>query len=158
MFQIGDKIAHPMHGAGIIESISQEKVDGAMREYYVLKLLVNTMDVMIPVDSCKETGIRAVVTEKEAKEVFASFATIETDVVQNWNKRYRENMERLKSGDLFEVARVVKSLTDRDGVKGLSTGERKMLHFARQILVSEIVLSTDSSTEEVEKELDKALV
>lgn len=157
MFQVGDKIAHPMHGAGIIESIAEEKIGGVMREYYVLKLLVNTMDVMIPVDNWKEAGVRAVVSATVADEVIGSIATVELDVVQNWNKRYRDNMERLKSGDLFEVARVVKSLTERDRVKGLSTGERKMLHFARQILISEIVLSKDVVYEEIEKELDKAL-
>ncbi len=158
MFQIGDKIAHPMHGAGVIESITQEKINGAMKEYYVLKLLANTMDVMIPVDSWRESGVRPVVTAMMADEIISSVKTVEIDVVQNWNKRYRENMERLKSGDLFEVARVVKALTDRDVLKGLSTGERKMLHFARQILVSEIVLSKEISTEEVEKDLDAALV
>lgn len=157
MFQVGDKISHPTHGAGVIESVTEEKIDGVMRQYYVLKLLVNTMDVMIPVDHCLESGVRPVVTGPEADEIFASIPGIEQDVVQNWNKRYRENMDRLKSGDLFEVARVVKSLTDRDTIKGLSTGERKMLHFARQILISEIVLSKDIAYEEVEKELDKAL-
>lgn len=157
MFQVGDKISHPMHGAGVIESIDQEKVDGVLREYYVLKLLVNTMDVMIPVDSWKETGVRAVVDGATADQVLAAIPTMEIDVVQNWNKRYRENMDRLKSGDLFEVAGVVKSLTQRDLIKGLSTGERKMLHFAKQILVSEIVLSKDLPYETVEKELDVAL-
>ncbi len=157
MFQVGDKISHPMYGAGVIESVTEEKIDGVMRQYYVLKLLVNTMDVMIPVDHCVETGVRPVATVAEAGEIFASIPKMEIDVVQNWNKRYRENMERLKSGDLSEVARVVKSLTERDTVKGLSTGERKMLHQARQILISEFVLSKDSTYEEIEKELDEAL-
>ncbi len=157
MFQIGDKIAHPMHGAGIIEGVEVEKVGGVMREYFVLKLLVNTMDVMIPVDTCQEMGVRAVISGADADKIFHALEESEEDVAQNWNKRYRDNMEHLKSGDLFEVARVVKSLTDRDKVKGLSTGERKMLHFARQILISEIVLAKDSTYELVEQELDRTL-
>ncbi len=157
MFQIGDKIAHPMHGAGIIESISEEKVSGVMREYYVLKLLLNTMDVMIPVDSCEEIGVRAVLSKEEADKVLLSLETEEEEETQNWNKRYRDNTERLKSGDLFEVARVVKSLTVREQSKGLSTGERKLLHFARQMLVSELVLSKDVSFEVMEAQVDKIL-
>lgn len=157
MFQVNDKIVHPMYGAGVVESITQEKIDGVMKEYFVLKLLNNTMDVMIPVSSCADIGMRSVVDAKVADEIFTAIPTMESDVVQNWNKRYRENMERLKSGDLYEVASVIKSLTDRDKLKGLSTGERKMLHSARLILVSEIVLSKDVPYEEIEKELDKAL-
>lgn len=158
MFQAGDKIAHPMHGAGTIESIVEERVDGTLREYYVLKLLANTMDVMIPVASWQEIGVRAVMTPAEADEILASISSMDPDVVQNWNKRYRENMDRLKSGDMVQVVTVVKSLTVRDNLKGLSTGERKMLHFARQLLISEIVLSKDASFEEIEQELDRALV
>lgn len=158
MFQIGDKISHPMHGAGYIEGISIEKIDGADKEYYILKLLSNTMDVMIPVSTCLEIGMRPVISAQEADDLLKAIPTIETDVIQNWNKRYRENMDRLKSGDLYEVAKVAKSLSDRDQLKGLSTGERKMLHFAKQLLVSEVVLSKDIPSEEIEKELDQALV
>lgn len=157
MFQVGDKISHPMHGAGVIHSIDQEKVDGVLREYYVLKLLVNTMDVMIPVDHWEETGVRRVVTPEVADTVLAQLPEMELDVVQNWNKRYRENMDRLKSGDLFAVAGVAKSLTQRDLVKGLSTGERKMLQFAKQLLISELVLAKDLPYEEVEVALEQTL-
>ncbi|MFI3252893.1 MAG: CarD family transcriptional regulator [Eubacteriales bacterium] len=155
MFVKGDKISHPTHGAGVIDGIVDEKIDGIDREFYVLKLMVNTMDVMIPVNT--EVEIRYVLSALEADEVLSSLGQAEEEETQNWNKRYRDNMDRLKSGDLFEVARVVKSLTLRDKAKGLSTGERKMLHFARQILISEIVLSKDSTYEEMEQELDKAL-
>lgn len=157
MFQIGDKISHPMHGAGFIENTTIEKIDGADREYFVLKLVNNTMEVMIPVSSCDEIGIRTIITPEEADKLFLEIPSMETDVVQNWNKRYRENSDRLKSGDLYEVARVAKSLSDRDQLKGLSTGERKMLHQAKQLLVSEIVLSKNITYEEIEQELDKAL-
>ena len=157
MFQVGDKIVHPMHGAGIVDSIVQKKVNGVVREYYILKLPMGGMLVMIPVQSCGEIGVRPVVDEQEAERIIAAFPEIEVDTTQNWNRRYRENMLRLKSGDLLEVARVIKSLSVRDGDRGLSTGERKMLHSAKQILISEIVLSQNSSYEDVEARINTAL-
>ena len=157
MFQVGDKIVHPMHGAGIVDSIVQKKVNGVVREYYVLKLPVGGMLVMIPTHNCEEIGVRPVIPGEEADRVLAAIPEIQVEITQNWNQRYRENMLRIKSGDLMEVARVVKSLVQRDGERGLSTGERKMLHSAKQILISEIVLSQDSSYEAVEARLDRAL-
>ena len=157
MFQVGDKIVHPMHGAGIVESIVQKKVNGVMRDYYVLKLPVRAMVVMIPTDNSEEIGVRPIVDREQADQVLAAIPGIEVDMTQNWNRRYRENLERLKSGNLLEVARVVKGLTLRDAKRSLSTGERKMLHSARQILISELVLSKSLSYETVEAQLDTAL-
>ena len=157
MFHVGQKIAHPMHGAGIVDSIVQKKVNGVVREYYILKLPVNGMLVMIPTENSGEIGVRPVVEKAEADAVLGALAGIEVDMTQNWNRRYRENMLRLKSGDLLEVAKVVKGLMLRDEDRGLSTGERKMLHSAKQILISEIVLSQSSSYEEVEARINGAL-
>lgn len=157
MFQIGDKVVHPMHGAGIVDSIVQKKVNGVMREYYVLKLPVRAMVVMVPTENCKEIGVRPIVDREQADRVLAAIPDIQVEMTQNWNRRYRENMERIKSGDLFEVARVVKGLMLRDVQKGLSTGERKMLHSAKQILISEIVMCQSSSYEDVEACIDHAL-
>lgn len=157
MFQVGDKIAHPMHGAGIVDSIVQKKVNGVVREYYILKLPVGGMLVMIPTENCQEIGVRPVMKGVEADQVIAAMPSIEVDMTQNWNRRYRENMLRLKSGDLLEVARVVKGLMLRDGERGLSTGERKMLHSAKQILISEIVLSQNSNYEDVEARINTAM-
>ncbi len=157
MFHVGQKIAHPMHGAGIVDSIVQKKVNGVVREYYILKLPVNGMLVMIPTQNSEEIGVRPVVEKAEADAVLGALAGIEVDMTQNWNRRYRENMLRLKSGDLLEVAKVVKGLMLRDEDRGLSTGERKMLHSAKQILISEIVLSQSSSYEEVEARINGAL-
>ena len=145
MFQVGDKIVHPMHGAGIIDSIVQKKVNGVVRDYYILKLPVGGMLVMIPTANSEEIGVRPVVKG------------VEVDMTPNWNRRYRENMLRLKSGNLLEVARVVKGLMLREEERGLSTGERKMLHSAKQILISEIVLSQDASYEDVEARINTAL-
>ena len=157
MFQIGDKVVHPMHGAGIVDSIVQKKVNGVMREYYVLKLPVRAMVVMVPTENCEEIGVRPIVDREQADRVLAASPDIQVEMTQNWNRRYRENMERIKSGDLFEVARVVKGLMLRDVQKGLSTGERKMLHSAKQILISEIVMCQSSSYEDVEACIDHAL-
>jgi CarD family transcriptional regulator len=157
VFKIGDKIVHPMHGAGVVDSIVTKKVNGVVREYYILKIPVGGMLVMIPTGNSEEIGVRPIVDREEADRVIAAIPGIEVDMTQNWNRRYRENMLRIKSGDLIEVARVVKGLMIRDGDRGLSTGERKMLHSAKQILISEIVLSQSSSYEEVEDRINRAL-
>ena len=157
MFQTGDKIVHPMHGAGVIDSIIEKKVNGVVRDYYILKIPVGGMLVMIPTASSKEIGVRPVVQKDEADEIIASIVDMEVDMTQNWNRRYRENMIRLKSGDLIEVARVVKGLMLREEERGLSTGERKMLHSAKQIFISEIVLSQNISYEAVEARINSAV-
>ena len=154
MFRLGDKIVHPMHGAGIVESIVEKKVNGVTREYYVLKLPVRSMVVMIPVDSCEEIGVRPILDSRQAEQIIAQLNCIEVDFEQNWNRRYRENMERLKSGDLTQVAQVIKGLMQRDAQRGLSTGERKMLHSAKEIFISEIVLAQSVSYEDVELRID----
>ncbi len=157
MFKIGDYIAHPMHGAGVIESIVTKKINGAERDYYVLKLPVGDMVVMVPVLGCEDIGVRAIISRSEAEKVFEAFRELEVSMTQNWNKRYRENMDKIKSGNLLDVAAVVKGLMRRDGQRGLSTGERKMLHSAKQILISELVVATDTDYNKVEKKLYAAL-
>ncbi len=157
MFQPGDKIVHPMHGAGIVDSIVTKKVNGVTRDYYILKLPVGGMVVMIPTATSQAIGVRPVVPAQEADRVIAAIPDIQVDMTPGWNQRYRENMTRLKSGDLMEVAAVVKGLSRRDEDRGLSTGERKMLHAARQILLSELVLAQGSSYEEMELRVNNAL-
>ncbi len=157
MFKIGDYIAHPMHGAGVIESIVTKKINGTERDYYVLKLPVGDMIVMVPVIGCEDIGVRSIISRGEAEKVFDAFKELEISMTQNWNKRYRENMDKIKSGNLIDVAAVVKGLMRRDGERGLSTGERKMLHSAKQILISELVIATDSDYDKVEKRLYAAI-
>lgn len=157
MFSVGDRIAHPMHGAGVIDCIVQRKINGAEKDYYVMKLPVGDMQVMIPVDSTEAIGVRPIVKPEEAEHILSSISDLEINMNTNWNKRYRENMTKIKSGNLLEVASVIKGLMIRDTDKGLSTGERKMLHSAKQIFISEIVLSESSSYEEIEKRLDLAV-
>ena len=157
MFQVGDKIVHPIHGAGIVDSIVQKKVSGVVREYYILKLPVGGMMVMVPTEHCEEIGVRPIVPGEEAERIIEQLSSIQVEMTSNWNQRYRENMIRLKSGDLLEVARVIKGLVQREEERGLSTGERKMLHSAKQILISEVVLAQNARYEDVEARIDQAL-
>jgi CarD family transcriptional regulator len=157
VFMIGDMIAHPMHGAGVIDGIEEKKINGMTRKYYILKLPIGSMVVLIPTENSEEIGVRTIINEQEADKLIASLGNIEVDMTQNWNRRYRENMLRIKSGDLTEVARVIKGLMVRDAERGLSMGERKMLRSAKQILISEIVLSKHLSYEEVEAEINEAM-
>lgn len=158
MFQIGDKIAHPLHGAGTIDEIEEKRIDGKNKSYYVMHVPKGDMRVMIPTDSCDAIGIRPIVAKKRAMEIMQQIPSLEIEEDNNWNRRYRENMVKIKSGDLLEVAAVIKSLVHRENERGLSTGERKMLHSAKQILLSEIVLSEESSYEDAEQQLYAALV
>ena len=157
MFNGGGGIAHPMHGAGVIDSIVTRHIDGADKKYYALQLPSADMLVMIPVESSENIGVRPIIEPQEADRIISSIADIEVNMTQNWNKRYRENMLKIKSGDLMEVAEVIKGLMLRDTDRGLSTGERKMLHSAKQILISEIVLSKSSSYEEIEERINSAV-
>ena len=157
MYQIGDKVVHPMHGAGVIDSIVRKKVAGKVQDYYLLKLSTGSMMVMIPTEHSDEIGVRPVVSGQEATHILSEMEDIQVDMTSNWNQRYRENMLRIKSGNLLEVAKVVKGLMYRETQKGLSTGERKMLHSAKQILISEIVLSQNASYEDVEARINTAL-
>jgi len=151
MFLVGDKIVYPMHGAGIIEAIEEKDILGKCRKYYVLRMPIGEMRVLVPVPLAEqaETGLRAVISRDEVKKVFEILSSEASEEIGNWNRRYRQNMEKLKSGDIFELAEVVRNLTLRDRSKGLSTGEKKMLDNARQLLVSEIVLAENTSEEKV---------
>ncbi|MCX7615255.1 MAG: CarD family transcriptional regulator [Clostridiales bacterium] len=157
MYLVGDKIVHPMHGAGVVDEIVEQKVNGVSRQYYVLKMAVSNMLVMIPTMSCNEIGVRPVIKKAEADRVMSQLSSIEIDLTPNWNRRYRENMLRIKSGDLIEVAKVVKSLIMRERERGLSTGERKMLSSAKQIFISEMALAACCTYDEVENLINRSV-
>ncbi len=156
-FAVGDMIAHPLHGAGIIESIERRRVGGVEREYYMMIVGLNNMLVMIPTDSCEKVGIRPVMNCEELEEVCRRIPDMDVEEDSNWNKRYRENMTRIRSGNLLEVASVIKSLKKRENKKGLSNGERKMLYSAKQIILSEMLLAQGGSLEEAENRLFAAM-
>lgn len=150
MFNVGDKIVYPMHGAGIIESIEEKEILGRKQNYYVVRMPLGDMKVMIPIQNIDGIGIREVIGSQDVDKVLAILQDQNINVTGNWNKRYRENMVKIKSGNIFEVADVVRILMLREKEKGLSTGERKMLNSARQILVSELVLAKDMNQVEIE--------
>lgn len=149
-YNIGDKIVYPVHGAGVIESIENREIMGEKKEYYIMRMPVGDMKVMIPVANAEEIGIRDVIDKNEADKVIAKFKECSTEMDSNWNKRSRENTAKIKSGNIYEVAQVVKSLMYRDKTRGLSTGERKMLNSAKQIMVSELVMAKSVNQSDIE--------
>jgi CarD family transcriptional regulator len=155
MFKIGDKVVYPMHGAGVIEAIEEKEVLGDKRSYYIMKMPFGNMKVMIPVDNIQEIGIRRVVDPEDVSKVITILQDVDNSSSANWNRRFRANMEKIKSGSIYEVAEVVRNLTLRDKDKGLSTGERKMLENARQILISELVLAKEEKEDSIRDMLDE---
>ncbi|NLJ87041.1 MAG: CarD family transcriptional regulator [Firmicutes bacterium] len=157
MFNIGDKVVYPMHGAGVIEAIEEKEVLGEKQTYYIMKLPIGEMKVMVPTDNVEEVGLREIIDNESVSKVVEVLKGNKSKMSSNWNRRYRANMEKIRSGDIYEVAEVVRNLAIRDAEKGLSTGERKMLDNAKQILISELVLVQDTTEEEIEELLDACL-
>ncbi|MCD5405019.1 MAG: CarD family transcriptional regulator [Desulfotomaculum sp.] len=157
MFKVGDKVAYPMHGAGIIEAIEEREILGEKRKYYVLRLPISDMKVMIPINKTNNIGLREVIDEDGIKRVIGILSGDTTNMSANWNRRYRANMEKIKSGDIFEVAEVVRNLIKREMERGLSSGERKMLENARQILISELVLAAEIEEKKAQYMIEQAL-
>lgn len=156
MFNVGDKIVYPMHGAGTIDAIEEKDILGEKQTYYILKM-PGEVKVMVPTAKAEEIGVRNIINKENANKVFQILEADETEMSNNWNKRYRDNMEKMKSGDIYEVADVVRNLSFKQKEKGLSTGEKKMLSNAKQILISELVLAEHASQEEVENLIDNKI-
>ncbi len=154
MYQIGEKIVYPMHGAGVVQAIEEKEVMGEKQSYYVLKIPMTEMKLMVPVEKAESIGVRPVISPSDIEKLFNKVKGEYEEESGNWNKRYRENLSKIKTGNIVEVAKVVKSLAHREMDKPLSTCEKKMLTNARHILVSELVLATDDKEEVVEKEID----
>ena len=149
MFNVGDKIVYPMHGAGTIDAIEEKDILGEKQNYYIIKM-PGEVKVMVPISKAGDIGVRSVIDKSEAGKVLEVLEANETEMSNNWNKRDKENMEKMKSGSIYEVADVVRNLSYKQKEKGLSTGEKKMLNNAKQILVSELVLAEHASENEVE--------
>ena len=158
MYTVGEKVVHPMHGAGVITEITEERMSGGVERYYVFTAPLSGLTLKIPVGNSGAVGLRQPISRQQLSEMLATLGEVEDDPAENWNHRYRENMERIKSGDLLEVAGVIKALMHRDGERGLSTGERKMLHNARQILLSEVVLAEDVEYADAEARVNAAMM
>ncbi|HHY46967.1 MAG TPA: CarD family transcriptional regulator [Firmicutes bacterium] len=157
MFNVGDKVVYPMHGAGIIEAIEEREVLGERQKYFIMRIPYGEMKVMVPTRNAHEVGLRDVISPEDVKKVLDVLRGDKTRMSSNWNKRYRANLEKLKSGDVFAIAEVVRNLAKRDQEKGLSTGERRMLENAKHILISEIVLAEGKSEEEVTETIEEIL-
>lgn len=138
-----------MHGAGVIESVEEREILGEIRRYYVMRMPIGEMKVMVPISNVNDIGLRKVIDEDGVSKVLTILQDKNSPMSANWNRRYRSNMEKIKSGNVFELAEVVRNLWARDKEKGLSTGEKKMLDNARQILVSELVLAKDSKEDNI---------
>lgn len=156
MYNVGDKVVYPMHGAGVIDAIEEKEILGEKQSYYILKM-PGEVKVMVPTLTAEEHGIRNVIDKAEAEKVINVLEQDETEMEKNWNKRYRDNMDKMKSGNIYEIADVVRNLSFKQKEKGLSTGEKKMLHNAKQILVSELVLAEHATQDEVEELVDNKI-
>jgi CarD family transcriptional regulator len=157
-FSVGDKVVYPHHGAAVIEGLEEKELFGERREYYILKLAYGELTLMVPTDATDEVGLREVTPEKEVPKVIRALKKQEPITnTTNWSRRFKANVEKLKSGDIYQVADVVRTLHQRDKEKGLSAGEKRMLNKARQILVSELTFAKNCGEEEAEQLLDEVL-
>ncbi len=157
MFVIGDKVVYPMHGAGVTESIEEKEVLGETRAYYILHIPYGRMQVMVPVNGSEKAGLRAIISREEMDDVVGVLGGDSTPMDDNWNRRLRDNTEKLKTGDPRQVAEVIRNLLRSERVKKLSAGEKKLLTNARQILSSEMVLVREISEAEAQETIEQAV-
>ena len=156
-FAVGDKVVYPHHGAAIIEGKEKRVFDGHKTDYFVLRITYGDLKVSIPVEKADEIGLREVINDEEVEEVFAVLRKKEARMPTNWSRRFKNHVEKLKSGDIYQVAEVVRNLSLREADKGLSAGEKRMLARARQILVSELTFALNVDEEAAEARLDDVL-
>jgi CarD family transcriptional regulator len=156
MFKVGDLAVYPAHGVGVIEKIESQEISGCRQDFYIMRILDNGMKIMIPTQNVNNVGLREIIGENEVPKLFSILKKrdVPTDN-QTWNRRYREYMEKIKTGSVYEVAEVYRDLLMLKVEKELSFGERKMLDTARSLLVKEISLAKNVGEEQVEKDLDK---
>jgi CarD family transcriptional regulator len=156
MFDVGDLAVYPAHGVGVIEKIESQEISGCRQDFYVMRILDNDMIIMIPKNNVNNVGLREIIGEGEVRKLYTILK--KKDVVidnQTWNRRYREYMDKIKTGSVFEVAEVYRDLLMLKVEKDLSFGERKMLDTARTLLVKEISLAKNIKEEQVEKDLER---
>ena len=151
MFNIGDTIVYPMYGAGIITGRVEKDFLGEVREYYCVSLPYCRMEASVPVDSCEMLGVRNIIDASRIDEVLEVLGGETESMNPNWNKRYRANTERMQSGDILEVAAVVRNLVRADRAKPLSTGEKRLLNTAKQILESELIYAGEYTLEQADE-------
>ncbi|MCK5486323.1 MAG: CarD family transcriptional regulator [Desulfobacterales bacterium] len=156
MFKVGDLAVYPAHGVGLIERIETQEISGCRQDFYVMRILDNGMIIMIPTNNVENVGLRDIIEHTEVPKLYSILKKRDVPIdKQTWNRRYREYMDKIKTGSVFEVAEVYRDLLILKVEKDLSFGERKMLDTARNLLVKEISLAKKVDEEQVEKELDK---
>ena len=153
MFSIGDMIYYPRHGAGIIEGIEEKEVLGEKCKYYVIRIALGDMKVMVPISKTEFHGIRNITSRDRIDDIYNILSGETSCMCKNWSKRYRENEAIIRKGDIFEISELVKNLTVADRGKKLSTGEKRMLENVRQLLVSELMLMLDEPYEKIEEKV-----
>ncbi len=154
MFKVGDLAVYPAQGVGIIEAIENRDAGGKKQLFYIMKIMGNGMKIMIPMDSAKSVGLREVIMEKEIPKVYAILRNKDVTIdKQTWNKRYREYLEKIKTGSVFEIARVLRDLFILKSDKNLSFGERKMMDTAKNLLIKEISVASNAAETKVEEDL-----
>lgn len=158
MYSIGDRIVYPLYGAGTVISIEERDILGEKKKYYFLEILNESAPVMLPVDTCEKIGVRPLMEKSDIKELFDYISSYDDVTEENWNKTYRINMDKLKSGDLKQVGEVLKYLIKRENSKQLSAGEKKMLTHAKQILYSEIIFISDVSYDEADSMVRELII
>ncbi len=158
MYEVGAKVVHPMHGAATIEEIKELEIIGQKRKYYAMRFALGNMTTNVPVENVESIGLREVIDKDTAKRALEHFRDVGISDDSNWNKRQRDNIEKIKSGDIFKVSEVLKDLMYRDKIKGLSTSERKILCNARQIVVSELVLSKVAELSDIESIIEDTIL
>jgi CarD family transcriptional regulator len=155
-FQVGDKAVYPAHGVAEITGIESKEIGGKKHTFYILRILENGMRIMVPTKNIAAVGLRQVINRTEIKEIYDILKTREVSVEgQTWNRRYREYMEKIKTGSVFEIAEVLRDLSVLKHGKELSFGERKMLDTARGLLVKELAVAKSAKEEKIEAELEK---
>lgn len=157
MFNIGDKIVYPIHGAGIIESIEEKEILGSKNKYYIMRMPLGDMNVMIPLDNIEALGIRTIINKEDAESVFHILSQSPTEMNSVWTKRYRENEKKIKNGNIFDIAEIVRNLIILDRAKKLSAGEKKILTNAKNILLSELMLVLELESQEIERVLESTV-
>ena len=156
-YKVGDKVVYPHHGAGKVLKKEKREMIGEAREYLTIKILHNDMTVMVPSDSAGRAGLRRVIGEPEVERVLAVLRDDMSQMPKNWNRRFKHNRDKMKTGDIFELAEVVRNLAIRDFEKGLSTGEKQMFTRAKKILASELMYALDMEEKDAEDYLDDLL-
>jgi CarD family transcriptional regulator len=154
MFKVGDLAVYPAQGVGVIEAIENREVGGSKQLFYIMKIMGNGMKIMIPMASAKSVGLREVIMETEIPKVYEILRMKDVTIdKQTWNKRYREYLEKIKTGSVFEIARVLRDLSILKSDKSLSFGERKMMDTAKNLLIKEISVASNSAETKVEEDL-----